>query len=141
MPWAQRVTTSAGVGEGVAIAPDLLLTCEHVVRGDDTARVRAPSGVDVPFEVLDRDKDMDVAVLVPCGGVAALGEEAVVVPRALWRGRWPSVDPGFDAVWAESCTDEVDTPRRAEIDVQRGHRREARVEFVVERDRQGVRRG
>ena len=140
MTWALKVTSENREGTGVAISPILVLTAEHVVRGATAVNVRIESGKTVAFKVRDgdRDDDLDVALLSCCDSRAAIDERAIVVPRALWSGRWPG---GGSEVWAESCTSAAETARRMEVSVQRGQRDETRVQFAVERDRQGARHG
>lgn len=146
MPWALRISCSGAsgtsVGTAVALSPALAVSCEHVVRGADVVSVRAGSSDGLEFVVVDEDRELDVAVLAPAeGDRRRIGGGSVVVPRWLWRGRWPSLAAGAQAVWAESCTAEAETARRMEVSVQRGQPDERRVQFTVTNDRQGARHG
>jgi WD40 repeat protein len=140
MTWALQVTSELGRGTGVAISPTLVLTAEHVGRGATAVQVRATSGKTITFSALlsDQDAALDVALLSCPAATGGIDAQSVVVPRLLWRGHWPGDE---SQAWAESCTSESDTPRRMDVSVQRGHRDDARVQFVVEHDRQGVRHG
>jgi hypothetical protein len=83
-----------------------------------------------------------VALLRPAKGErGGIEPEAVVIPRRMWRGGWPSVSAEVQSVWAESCTSEAETSRRMEVAVQRGHPSERWVQFGVVDDRQGARHG
>jgi S1-C subfamily serine protease len=82
------------------ISPGLVVTCEHVVRGSDAAKVHAESG-EFDFRVLDSDADLDVALLEPAKDGVALPESSILIPRALQRGRrLPD-----DRTLVELCTD------------------------------------
>src|ERR1700712_2632826 len=119
MTWALQVTSGLGKGTGVAISPTRVLTAEHVVRGARSVEIRTASGRTIPFVAPEADQDpaLDVALL-SCGDSGnGIDERSVVVPRLLWRGRWPGAE---SQVWAESCTSESDTARRMDVSVQRG---------------------
>jgi len=147
MPWALRITaphaTGTDVGAGMALSPDLVLTCEHVVQRATGVAVRSPSGDQFAFKVAESDPELDVALLVPDEHeTGRIAEPWIAVPRRLWRGSWPTAPAGpGSAVWAESTTAEAHTPRRMEILIESGHQSERSVQFVVQSDRQGARHG
>jgi WD40 repeat protein/S1-C subfamily serine protease len=124
------------VGTGAVISPGLVVTCEHVVRGSDAAKVHAENG-EFDFRVLDSDADLDVALLEPAQDGVSLPASSILIPRALRRGRRLPDDRAL----VELCTDEADTPRSLDVEVRPGPSDSRRIEFVVASSREGVRRG
>ena len=73
MTWAVRVSGGARVGTGAVLSEALVVTSEHVVSGVREADVRDETGATVKCEVVDRDPQLDVAVLAPVRPQAAAG--------------------------------------------------------------------
>lgn len=145
MAWAVRVSCVGGgarrTGTGAALSPSLVVTAEHVIRDIEAVDIRTASGDVLSFVVSDRDKDLDVATLVPGETESRrIAAESLVVPRLLWRGRWPAANSGTE-IWAESVTDEPDTARRMNVSIRPGNPGERRVQFDVTGGRKGVMRG
>jgi WD40 repeat protein len=135
MSWALRISAGGRVGSGVVIAPRLLLTAEHVVRGCTEASVRLPDGRTEQFTVLsDADTGLDAALLAPCDETVELDRRWIVRPRRLFRGRWP-----IDQVRAELCTDDAATPHPLTLHVHRADDMATRVAVTVDQQGDGLR--
>ncbi len=73
--WTVRVQARRGpAATGISLAPDLVLTADHVVdpSREDSIRVGLPDGSDVGATVVGRDPATDVAILRLAAGSAAL---------------------------------------------------------------------
>ena len=135
MTWAVHISCDGRSGTGSAISPRLVLTSDHVVKQHHRVAVQQVDGKRLTFEVVDRDPELDVALLAPTEPGSEIASTTVLVPRCVWRGVQPS-----QAV-VELCTDEHDTPRSVVVDLSRAAPDARRVHFRVPEHRQGIQPG
>jgi len=90
-PAVVRLETERSTGSGMVIEKSgYVLTCNHVVRDAQSARILFISGEEYPGSVIARDESMDIAILRVTGGVS---DHPVVV-----LGNSDRVRPGEDVV-------------------------------------------
>ncbi|HKB10001.1 MAG TPA: trypsin-like peptidase domain-containing protein [Vicinamibacterales bacterium] len=63
MPAVVRVETSSSIGSGFFIAPDTILTNEHVVSGNSLVTIRRPGGATQTARVDTTARELDMAVM------------------------------------------------------------------------------
>ncbi len=109
---------------GIAYAPDLILTADHVVERDDDIKVILPDGSELAARLAGRDPGSDLAVLRLERPVASPAEACASRMRASGSSCWrwdgprrrasrpawawsaPSADrcaPGTAACWSATC--------------------------------------
>jgi len=103
--WTVRVQARRGpAASGIALAPDLVLTADHVVdpAREDSIRIGLPEGSEVGGSVVGRDAATDLAILRVASGSLTAAKAAASEPRAgslaLVVGRpgaEPSTSPGL----------------------------------------------
>jgi S1-C subfamily serine protease len=75
---------------GIAIAPDLVLTADHIIEREEDIRVALPDGTEIPAKLAGRDPGMDLALLRlerPAAKAAETSPEAKVGQLVLALGR------------------------------------------------------
>ncbi len=125
------------MGTGAVISTRLVLTAWHVVRDAKVVKVEVARSKPRDFEVIDRDKERDVAVLEPVDRKERLAEDLVVVPRAYWRGARPVGDRVFLAL----SISEADLPSSVAVALRPAPASSGHVEFVVPAARESVMHG
>src|SRR5579859_1928072 len=82
--WTVRVQARRGQSaSGIALAPDLVLTADHVVdpSREDSIRLGLPDGSEVGGSLVGRDPATDVAILRLAGGSLTPATAASSEPR------------------------------------------------------------
>ncbi|MBV9582596.1 MAG: serine protease [Chloroflexi bacterium] len=82
--WTVRVQARRGpAASGIVLAPDLVLTADHVVdpSREDSIRLGLPDGSDVGASVVGRDPATDIAILRPASGSLTPATAATDEPR------------------------------------------------------------
>src|SRR5919198_3931085 len=136
MTWAVRVRQERRLGTGTVISSRLAITAHHVVANGENAEVETPDG-NVVAAVIDRDAELDVALLVPSSETDVFSYDLRVIPRLLYRGH--RLCEGRALI--ELCTDEPGASRTLDVEVRPSDERTEWVEFLVEPGRDGVRHG
>ena len=138
MTWAVHISCGSRSGTGGVLTSTLVVTAWHVVKNARHATIRW-AGRSLAVTVVDCDPDLDVVILALTEGGLALAPELVLIPRELWRGS----PPKDDALAVELCTSDDRTPRSLSIECRRDNASpgSSRVQFWVDRQREGVRAG
>lgn len=91
----EKTSDASGLGSGVIVTDDgMILTSQHVIAGAKSIRVGFADGTESVAEVVNEDKSIDIAVLVPqrlpqvvvpavLGGGGRIGDEAYAVGHPL----------------------------------------------------------
>jgi WD40 repeat protein len=138
MSWAVTVRGDGRQGTGAVISPRLVLTCWHVVGDMPDAMVVVAGAESKRCDVIGRNPARDLALLSLTDGEAALADELVVVPRALWRGA-PVI--GDRALVQLAIDEQADLPSSVEVALRPAAASAGHVEFVVAAAREGVKHG
>jgi S1-C subfamily serine protease len=107
-------------GSGIVIAPDMVLTNEHVV-ASCTQMAVAPG---LPARVLATDADKDLAVIkttIPLGApVAFASDKTLPADMPLYTGGYPEVDKDTDAALFVMTTGQI-SPRKIDPETGRDY--------------------